>query len=286
MRRQGFRGDRVVVVVPEDKLVTGMLELPPRTSGAPLDEIARAELARMHSYNPQEAEAIYWDLPVQTRRAGAQAMAVACRHADAETVLAAFEDSGLEPVALEGRLHALLRGCRPVLSGAGTTAILDLEWGWSMLILTHQGTVVYRRIMPEAAVEHLFQTLRERLAMDEALVQHLIREVGLEPRAAEGNSCAEALAPAILAYLDTVAASVRSPFAYVAQQYQGSSVERLLVTGGGAGIPGLAANLSSRLGIEVRTVSPADVVTCPAQIAAKGRDPSYTLAVGSAQFTE
>src|SRR5881394_3993431 len=44
LTRQGFKGDQVVLAAPAGKLETEMLELPPRTSGAPMDQIARAEL--------------------------------------------------------------------------------------------------------------------------------------------------------------------------------------------------------------------------------------------------
>src|SRR5688572_30026381 len=39
--RQGFHGQSVVLAAPSDKLAADILELPPRTSGVPLEQIAR-----------------------------------------------------------------------------------------------------------------------------------------------------------------------------------------------------------------------------------------------------
>src|SRR5437773_9923003 len=44
--RRGFVGNELALAVPDDKLLTANLELPPRSNEIPLDEIARGEFAR------------------------------------------------------------------------------------------------------------------------------------------------------------------------------------------------------------------------------------------------
>ena len=44
--RRNFSGSEIVLAVPDDKLLTTNLELPPRNGEIPLDEIARAEFGR------------------------------------------------------------------------------------------------------------------------------------------------------------------------------------------------------------------------------------------------
>src|SRR5262245_44364514 len=46
LERSGFKGNRVTVVAPRHLLYAEILELPPRASGAPLEQLARVELAR------------------------------------------------------------------------------------------------------------------------------------------------------------------------------------------------------------------------------------------------
>ncbi|MBM4018483.1 MAG: hypothetical protein FJ288_09190 [Planctomycetes bacterium] len=284
--RQGFRGRRIVVAVPEDKLVTGVLELPPRSSGAPLDDIARTELANMHGYDLQAAEAVSWDLPQSSRRGTTQAMGVACRHADAEAVLAAFDGSGLQVQALDARLAAVARACGPVLSPDGITAVLDLEWTGAMLLLVHQATVFYKRTVSEGALKQLVKALMEGLGVDEDAVFLLLAEVGLAPRAAEHAAHAEAIAPAISKYLDSLVSALRTPLGYAVAQYPGAAVAGLLLVGHGAGIPGAAACLQERLEMDVRAVAPADLVQGPTSLAPKARDPALVAAVGLAEFAD
>jgi len=285
-QRLGFAGNRVVVGLPEDKILTGVLELPPKTSGAPLTEIARTELAAMHGYDIQAAEAVCWDLPASTRRGSTQAMGVACRHADAETVLEAFDRSGLDVVALDSRLHALTRACTAVLPQTGIAAVLDMEWRHTLLLLLYQGTVIYKRTMTEQPLQQLAKALMQGLDLEEDSAIYLLTEVGLAPQTQDLAGQAEAIRPLVTKYLDAVAASLQSPFAYATSQYAGAAPDALLVTGHGASIPGLAEHFQPRLGVTVRVARPADVTQCPPSLGGKAQDPSLVVPIGLARFSD
>ena len=292
LARQGFRGRQIVLAVPEDTLVTDILELPPRGSGAPLEEIARAELAHRHGYDPQAAEMACWDLPPVSRaKAPTQAMAVACRHADAEVLLEVFERTDLEVAALDTHLHALVRVCRPAPSEAGISAIMDVEWDWAALVLLYRGTIVYRAMIPEAAVGRLAQALSERLHLEADVASGLLFDVGmsiLPPVNHRGPNTATAPDDAVSAFLgqhfDKVAAAMRPPFAYCCRQYGGEAAEDLLVTGHGAAVHGAGESLQARLGVSVRTIAPRDVAQCPPTLGAKADDPSLVVPIGLAQY--
>ena len=285
LARQGFIDTRIVLAVPEDKIVTGILELPPRASGAPLADIARLELASMNGYDAQQAETVSWDLPPSPHVARAtQAMAVACRHADAEAMIEIYEGAGLQVVALDSRLHAIVRACRPHVSPAGITGILELEWDGAVLILLYRGVVIYRWSVGDAAVRHLSKTMADGLGVDEATVVPLMMDVGLSGRQDVESSLRDAVAGFIRKHVSFLAESIVSPLLYAGQQYPGSSVDNLLVVGHGAAIPGAALHLQSHLAGSVKTIVPADLVQCPDPMAARSRDPSLVSVVGLAQF--
>ena len=284
--RMGFRGRRVVLGVPEEKILTGVLELPPKTSGAPLQEIARSELATMHGYDPQAAESVCWDLPVSTRRGSTQAMGVACRHADAETVLEVFDHCGLDVVALDSRLHAVTRACTGVLPQASITAILDLEWHRTMLLLIYQGTVIYKRTVTDQSLQQLAKGLMQGLDIEEDSVLYLLAEVGLAPQSSDYAGQAETIRPLVTKYLDSVVASLQSPFAYATSQYAGTTLDSLLLVGHGAAIPGVCEHLQPRLGVNVRVFRPADMAQCPPSLGGKAQDPSLAVAIGLARFSD
>ena len=64
----GFKGRRVVLAVPCKQLLTGIMELPPRSSGAPLDQLARNELSRLHRCEPDSFEILIVRSPVAGNR--------------------------------------------------------------------------------------------------------------------------------------------------------------------------------------------------------------------------
>jgi Tfp pilus assembly PilM family ATPase len=286
LNRQGFRGGRVVLGVPDEKILTGVLELPPKTSGAPLQEIARSELASMHGYEPQAAESVCWDLPTSTRRGSTQAMGVACRHADAETVLQAFDHVGLDVIALDSRLHAVTRVCASVVPQAGITAVLDLEWNRTMLLLLYQGTVIYKRTVTDQSLRQLVKGLMQGLELEEDSVLYLLADVGLAPQTSDYAAQAETIRPLVTKYLDSIAASLQSPFAYATSQYAGTALDSLLLVGQGAAIPGASEHLQPRLSVNVRVVRPTDVVQCPPSLGGKAQDPSLAVAIGLAWFSD
>jgi len=277
----------VALAVPEEKIVTGMLELPPRTSGAPLDDIARSELATMHGYDPRTAEMAMWDLPASVRvKDATQAMAVALRHADAEALLALFDEAGLEIVALESRMDGLVQACRPLLAEGGVKAILELEWNAATLTLWHLGAAIYRWTVPAAGLKQLSESLAASIQLDRDQVDLLLTDVGLAPPAGDEAAGYEAAATAIRRHFETAAAAMESPLSYVAQLYPEAPVDAVLLTGPGAAIPGIDAYFKKRLGAAARCVTPADVIGCPAPIDGREKDPSLAVAVGMAQYTE
>lgn len=288
LARQGFKGGSVVLAVPAEKLLTGVLELPPRSSGAPLEEIARAELARMHDYDPASVETACWDLPASTRSKDVtQVMAMACRHADSEALLGVFESAGLKLAAMESHPHALVRACRPLLAGEGIAGILDISWDRALLILTYQGVVVYERIMADAGTGKLSESVSERLGLAADSVDYLLAEVGLAPpteAAAEDAASFDAVMGVIRAHVDAICAELASPFSYAAGQYPGAAADGLLLTGHGAGIAGLPEYLRSRLEMPIRRVRPPDLVQCPPALGGRSDDPALTVALGLAEY--
>jgi len=290
LMRQGFKGNDVVLALPVEKLRTGVLDLPLRGSGAPVDDIAVGELARMHGYDPGAAETVCWDLPASSRAQDVtHALAVACRHADAEAILDAFQGAGLKVVALDSRLNAVIRACRAMVSASGISAILELGWDWAMLGLLYQGVIIYQRIMPEGGVRQLAEAMARRLNLEADSVDYIITDVGLGTKAQEGQADLDSFETAISmikSYVESTIAELNAPFSYALRQYAGSTVDRILVTGYGAAIPGVMDHIRSKLEFDLQMVTPADVVQCPTPLPGRSDHPLLTAAVGLAQFGE
>lgn len=294
----GFLGDRVVLAAPGDALMVGPLELPPRGTQAPLDQLARMEVARNFRCPPESFELAWWEVPAGGRGGrGTQALAVAMPHAGADALLDAVERPGLTVAALDAGPVALVRACRPALAGKGITAVLDLGWGPATLSLVYQGVLTFGRRIPEGAFGPLQGSLGTALGVEPDVAAYLLAEVGLTGRAADGpvdaggpgsdDEADPVEMPAdggrlLAGFVDTLARELLLSFAYAGHQYPDAAVAELLLVGGGAGLAGLAPLLASTLGVEVRAVAPADVAECEPSLRGVCSSPALTLALGLA----
>lgn len=288
LARQGFSGTRAVLAVPAEKLLRGIVELGPVESGAPIDQLARMEFARVHNCDPQSFEMVYWLLPHSPARKGrSQLLAAACAHDDADALLDVVEGAGLDVQVLDVHSSALVRACGPLLSEAGKiVAILDIAWRCCQLLLVHQGAVIYERSLPEAGMQRLCEALARQLNLEQHALDVLLTEVGLDGGKADAEDAGVlAVVQELLSkHFGEVVEELRIPLSYAAQQYPGSAVEQLLLVGGGSAIPGLDVVLGSALGVDTRMVSPADLAECPAPLLARCSTGALTGALGLAQF--
>ena len=289
LERQGFAGKRIVLAVPTEKLMTGILDVPPRASGAPIDQIARAELARIHKCKPDSLEMACWDLPAPSHgKEVNRVMAAGCTHANANEFADCFESEGFDVRALDIHACAVVRACAPVLSG-GITCLLDMGWSASRLVLLFQEAVVYERTLAETGIHPLFEAIGKKLGLGPETIDSVLGEVGIQPGAdgEEANwESFRAVRGMILTHLASILDEVRLSISYAACCLQNDAIERLILVGGGAAIPGIREYISSALEIEVRTVAPTDIADCPGPLQHMCSDPALTASVGLAQFAE
>jgi Tfp pilus assembly PilM family ATPase len=288
LERAGFVGNRVVLAVPALDQMTAMLELPPRAPGIPFEQIAKMEFARVNRCEPAGLELSFWELPDSARAGkGTHAMAVGCTHAAGERFLDLVEKAGIDAHAMDVMACAVARPCIGLAAAStGTTAVLDLGYTNASLSMLQAGTLVYERRMPEGGMKHLAESMKKQLDVGDEEIDCLVRDGGFgEPGDRRG---AEAFADArrvLAAHFAPVAQELRTTFGYLEYQYPQSPVKQMLLVGGGATIPGLAAHLQSTVGIEVRAVQPRDVVDCLPSVAERAT-PAMMTAIGLAMFEE
>ena len=286
--RQGFRGRDIVLAVPGDKLRGSMLELPAAAANVPLDQIARMEMARLHKLEADAFEMACWVLPVPDRaHKTTHMMAAACAHADADEVLDVFEEQGLNVCALDLETCALARASAAALAEAdGVVSIINLEWHVVRLVVMHGQVVTYERTLSEAALGTLQQTLSTKLGGDSEVASHVLRHVGLmapQPQD-EANSLPTRadVRRVIAAHFEALLNELLASLSYMSRQYPHAELERLVLAGPGASIPGLAEYLETMLAVNVQTASPADLGDCPAALLDTCRNPALTTALGLA----
>lgn len=286
LARTGFKGTSAVLAAPRTELMSGMLELPPRAAGVPMDQIARMEFSRVHKCEAADFQLSYWDLPEPARASKAtNVMAVGYKHAAAEAFLNMVESAGLDVVAIDSNASALTRACKP-LAVEGTTAILDLGYAETALALTQGGTLTYERRMSEAGMSGLAESLKKEMDLTDDEIHYIVWDGGFgEPGDRRG---AEVFADArrfITAHFAPLIHELKLTFSYTEHQYPKAPVKLVLLVGGGAKIPGIGNHLQAALSTEVRVANPVDVVACSTDFLDRATLPLMT-AVGLAQFTD
>jgi type IV pilus assembly protein PilM len=299
LRRRSFTGDQVVLAVPDDKLILGAMELPPRTAGVSLDAVARVEFARTYKCDGNAFEMGYWDVPAPARAARAtNVMAVACLHPAADALIDLFATAGLDVVALDARPCAIARACSAAAENApGIVVLLELGWNGAVLVVLHRNVVVYERTITESALKNLVSEIAAALRTEPDVAERLLAQPDLLGSAApppalstQGGVPAELLSEvrAIVAlHLEAVVRDITASVSYSSHQYPDAPVSRLLLLGGGAMIAGAAEQLESLLGFECRVVTPlasGSITAAPSVV--RECNAALTTAAGLAQFQD
>jgi Tfp pilus assembly PilM family ATPase len=284
--RQGFVGSDVVITAACDKVLTGTLELPARGRDVPMEQIARAEFARIHKCDVGASEFCWWELPTPARAGKAtQVMAVAFPHAHAEQQLAPFDQAGLRVKAIDTPASALARTCRELAGNLATVAAVDLGWRGTTIVVIRHGVVAYERRIATDGLSKLHASLAARFGIEDNSVEQLIEEFGVAD--GEGDSAVPAIATdaraLLTAHLSVIVEDVLKTCSYAQRQDPDAPIQLLFLAGGGACIPGIVDHFQSVLGLEVRAAQPSPALHAQPNDPQR-TTPSHAAAAGLARF--
>lgn len=262
LRRRGFVGNRVALAIPEGQLHSAVLELPPRSSGAPLEQIAALEMSRLFRMDSSGLEVALWELPAAARSTANQCMATACAHSGAAELCDAFGAAGLSLRALEPGMTAACRAAHSWLAGrGGSTLLIELGWNEAHLVVVCEQVIVYERRLDGVGFSSLGNALAKSTRTDAVVAAMLL--AGDEVAAECPQRLLQAREQAVRAHGEELAQQVRVSLAYVEHRYPHSPPVRALLFGECAKIPGLDATLQECAGLESRTLAVTDVAQVP-----------------------
>jgi Tfp pilus assembly PilM family ATPase len=285
--RHGFVGQDIVLAAPVNQLESDVLELPPRSSGAPVEQIARIEMARSAKLEDEPFELECWDLPTPIRgAAGASVMAVALRHAHAQALLDPFDAAGLNVIAIDARCCALARASMSYQQADAMLAVLDIDWDFGQIALIAQDAVVYQRKITESQLSMVCRSIADEFQLCDEELEYVLAHVGAGSSNAEPEIAnlaqSRRIQQMISRYIDTMMNEAETAFQYAVHRYAQTPVRTLLLAGPGAAIAGACQMIASRTGVETCLLNPAGVVECPQELQARCADASLTVALGLA----
>jgi len=258
--RRAFQGRRVVIGLDGSALTVETLSLPPRSSNAPVDTLARNELAEAMRRQPEEIESITWDLPDEGRgRKGAPVMGVATLTETPTRLVDQLADAGLIVHAVDVRALATARaGLFALGPQPGMAVFLDIDWNRAELIVTLEGAVIHIRRLDDVALVDLHQQVQKVLDVEPEHTRLLLTRM-------IGGELAEGEAPSdVVSILDDhwqrVADELRLSMSYLEHRHPQAELACIALAGPAARDPRLAVALKRVFAVAPRVIDTEQVM--------------------------
>lgn len=248
VERRGFEGNLVSLCAPHAACTSHVVDLPPRSSHAPIEAIARAEIGRARKSAPTGFELAAWYLPQRGR--SEQGVAVACDRGPLDEQLDALEAVGLCPVAVDIEELALVRAAWRQIEGQPDAihAVIRVGWNASLGVLVLGGSVVYTRRI-EFGASAMVTRLVERLGLSWSEAGRILDvpegvgspEAGMERAAHLGWSQLG----------EQIGSEVDTAVTYVSHAHRAAPIGRVVIAGYGAARGEVTGGLEAALGMPV-----------------------------------
>jgi len=166
-----------------------------------------------------------------------------------ERYLALFTNAGIEPSFLETQMLSVLRSLgidqqepatMVINLGATNMDIMVVANGEIQFVFTHKGVG-----------NLLTNTLQQTVGLDLQQAEQYKRAYGLNADQFEGK-----VKNALLPTINNLAGEIQKALRYFADQAPQNTIQRLVLTGGSAQLPGLVEHLTSTLNLEILLAAP------------------------------
>lgn len=273
-KRLGLTSKAVHVGMANRRVVVRVIELPAMSK----DDLAGAIRFQAQEHIPIPLAEAVMDFEVleETQTESGErlqrVLVVAAERVTIDPVLAALKAANLEPLSLELNAYPLMRCFGN--GSAEAEAIVDIGAGVTNVVVHREGKIRFTRILPTFGGDEFTAAVQQGLGVErdeaEALkrqASELLRERARRPVAVAvgggATDTSEATVPVevgqveraasvIEPVLDRFVAEIRGSLDFYSSQPGAPAISRVSLTGGGALMGGIAEELGSTLGTEVR----------------------------------
>lgn len=267
---------KVVTSLPEDEVVSRLIRLPPLKESEIKDAL-RYEAETFIPY-PLDQVSIDYEIVEEDSAGRLAVFAIAARNQLINSYVKLFKTLNMEILALESPAVAIRRIVSNSVSDTAGMLVVDMGEKYSDIVSINSGKVYFTRAMSVGG-ESLTRAISVNLGLDMASAEEYKKAYGMKEMELEGK-----IKAAILPVFTSMAEEIRRALASFREE-QGKAADLLVLSGGGATLPGLGEELSKLLGIEVQVIQPfikmvTDKLSLPFDINTEGC--RFTLAVGLA----
>ena len=271
----GITTKSVVAALPASKVFAAGITTP-KVSAAELGQAVKYQ-ADQYIPMPIDQVRLDWTVLGPAKNENEQlVLLIAAPNATTEKYLHIFEKAGLELVALEVDVTALSRAV--LTADAGQVVMLDIGSLASTVSLVVNGTPRLIHSVPVGAAAFV-QALGQGLKIDANEAMAMVQKFGMSKSAMEGKVL-KSLQP----IAETILEEIKKSIAFYYNENPDAKFEKLVFTGGAAGMPGLPLFVANSLKLPVELGNAWLNVSYPSDmqqdLAAINRD--YAVAVGCA----
>lgn len=269
-----MKGRQVVACLPEEEVASRVIRLPPLKDSEIRDAL-RFEAETFVPY-PLDEVSIDYEIMEKDEMGRLSVFAIAARNDLIKNYIRLLKSVGMELIALESPAVAMRRVLNISAISEGGIMMVDMGDKYSNLICEIKGNIVFTRSMAVGG-ESLTRAISINLGLDMASAEEYKKAYGMKGGELEGK-IKMAIEPVFVSMAD----EIRKGMNYYAEE-RGEKIGLLVLSGGGANLPGLAEELTRQLGIEVQVIQPflkidSSKVNAPIDLGAEGC--RFSLAIG------
>ena len=278
----GFSTKDVVIGVGNQRVIVREMELP----WMPLHQLKASLPYQAQELLPMSTDEVLMDFYPQDEFDGPEGRTVSGMFVAAvrDTVTAnilACESAGLSPQMVDLNAFALTRSLAHGGLRGRTVAFVDVGARISNIVIAEAGVPRFVRTLP-AGGQDVTDAVAGAMQIALGDAERLKREIGVGHAVGADR---QAAGEAIATVARTLVESIRGTFQFYASSRPGSPIEAVVLTGGGAHLPGLGQYVASVSRVPVSLGNPLEVVTVSKSMkssASSGKESLMALSVGLA----
>lgn len=267
---------QVVVSLPENEVISRLVRLPPLKDNEIMDAL-RFEAETFIPYS-LDSVSIDYEIIEKDDSGRLSIFVIAAKNDLINSYVKLFKSIGLELLALESPAIALRRVLKLGIPMVERVVVMDIGEKYSDVFSVNKENVYFDRALSVGG-ESLTRAISLNLSLDMSSAEEYKKAYGLKENELEGK-----IRAAILPVFNDITEELRKTLTLFSEDI-GKQAEILVLSGGGANLPGMAEELTKVLGIEVQILQPfvnIDITKTKSAFNLNTEGSKFSLAVGLA----
>lgn len=238
---------RAVLSLPESKLFTHFVPIPNTVKKSDIPEYIRLDAEKVIPFRLSE---MYWDFHLVENANMHYAIFVGAPKRNINNYVEAFSEADIKPALIGGELFSLGRALLSDSASNEAVIILDIGSHSTTIGIFHVDSIAHMSVTVPLAGDDFTKAIAGKLSITVPEAESLKRDIGLK------SSDKKSEVPKILTEcIDKISYEVIEARAHFETIHK-VSVNRIIVAGGSALIPGLTQLLSEKVGLETIIANP------------------------------